>query len=166
MSWSSSRRRRFKVGRVFSSLFFPPLPKSHSSKVAHTTIRGLDIYSLHQKYLESFRKTDFNDRGKDLGGIVWEEDPVRHRTVAKKVSHAFSSRALKDLEPVMHNYIDYFVDQMKECGAEKEGVSLLEWTHWLAMDIASDVAWNERMNQMRDSMYSLLLISLRAILFY
>ena len=50
-----------------------------------------DIYSPHQKNLEVFVKTNFQNRGKDLGGIVWEEDPVRHRVVAKKLSPAFSN---------------------------------------------------------------------------
>lgn len=45
-----------------------------------------DIYAPHQK------KTDFPNLGKDLGGIFWEEDTVRHREVAKKISPAFSNQ--------------------------------------------------------------------------
>ncbi len=109
-----------------------------------------DIYSPHQRNLEAFVKTDFQNRGEDLGGIAWEEDPVRHREVAKKLSPAFSSKSIKALEPVAHEYMDYFVAKMKELGSEPTGVGLVEWTNWLAMDQAADMAWNEKLHQMRD----------------
>lgn len=109
-----------------------------------------DIYSLHQKNLEAFVKTNFQNRGKDLGGVIWEEDPVRHREVAKKLSPAFSNRSIKALEPLAHEYMDYFVAKMKELGSEPTGVGLVEWTNWLAMDQAADMAWNEKLHQMRD----------------
>ena len=96
-------------------------------------------------------KTNFQNRGKDLGGIAWEEDPVRHREVAKKLSPAFSSRSIKALEPVAHEHMDYFVAKMKETGSETTGVGLKEWTNWLAMDQAADMAWGEKLHQMRDS---------------
>ena len=76
-----------------------------------------DLYSPHQKNLETFVKTNFQNRGKDLGGIAWEEDPVRHREVAKKLSPAFSSRLIKALEPVAHEYMDYFFARMIELGS-------------------------------------------------
>jgi cytochrome P450 len=85
-----------------------------------------------------------------LGGIVWEEDPVRHREVAKKLSPAFSKRSIKALEPVAHKHMDYFVAKMKELGSEPTGVGLVEWTNWLAMDQAADMAWNKKLHQMRD----------------
>lgn len=110
----------------------------------------LDIYSPHQRNLEVFVKTNFQNRGKDLGGIVWEEDPVRHREVAKKLSPAFSNRSIKALEPLAHECMDYFVAKMKELGSEPAGVGLVEWTNWLAMDQAADMAWNEKLHQMRD----------------
>lgn len=114
------------------------------------TDKPSDIYSPHQRNLEVFVKTNFQNRGKDLGGIAWEEDPVRHREVAKKLSSAFSNRSIKALEPVAHEYMDYFVAEMKKLGSEPTGVGLMEWTNWLAMDQAADMAWNEKLHQMRD----------------
>ena len=111
---------------------------------------SLDIYSPQHKNLELFVKTNFQNCGKDLGGIAWEENPVRHREVAKKLSPAFSSRSTQALEPIAHEYMDYFVEQMKKLGSEPEGIGLMEWTNWLAMDEAADMAWNEKLHQMRD----------------
>ncbi|KAL9044703.1 MAG: hypothetical protein Q9214_002179 [Letrouitia sp. 1 TL-2023] len=110
----------------------------------------LDIYSPHQKNLEVFVKTNFQNRGKDLGGIIWEENPARHREVAKKLSPAFSNRSIKTLEPVAHEYMDHFVAKMKDLESEPTGVGLMQWTNWLAMDSAADMAWNEKLHQMRD----------------
>lgn len=121
-----------------------------------------DIYPLQQRGLETFPKTDFQDRGKDLGGIVWETDPVRHQEVAKKLSPAFSSRSIRTMEPLAHEYMDYFVAQMEELGASSAGVSLLDWTNWLAMDLAADLAWSLKMNQMRDRKSSVYLDALLA----
>ncbi|KAH9204297.1 cytochrome P450 [Leptodontidium sp. 2 PMI_412] len=111
---------------------------------------SIDIYSPHQKRLESFVKTNVNDRGKDLGGIIWQEHPVKHREVAKKVSLAFSNRSLKAMEPMMHKYMDYFVKKMKQLGGAPDGIELGRWTEWLAMDMSADLSWSEEMDQMRN----------------
>lgn len=111
-----------------------------------------DIYTPHTKGLEVFVKTDFQNRGKDLGGIIWEEDPVRHRDIAKKISPAFSARAIRSMEVVVRHYFDFFVDKMKEIGSAPDGVSLVDWTNWVASDLATDLTWNEQVNEMRDSM--------------
>lgn len=109
-----------------------------------------DIYSPNQKNLEVFIKTNFQNRGKDLGGIAWEEDPVRHREVAKNLSPAFSNQSIEALEPIAHKHMNYFITKMKQLGSEPNGVELMEWTNWLAMDQAADMAWNEKLHQMRD----------------
>lgn len=53
----------------------------------------------------------------------------------------------------MHEHMDYFVARMKEISMDRNiiGVPLVRWTNWLAMDMSADLAWNEKMHQMRDS---------------
>ncbi|KAI2620575.1 cytochrome P450 [Hypoxylon sp. NC1633] len=119
-----------------------------------------DIYTPHQKGIEAFVKTDFQNRGDDLGGIIWEEDPHRHREVARKLSPAFSSRSVRAMEPLIHKYIDYFVMKMKQLSSTD--IPLSRWTNWLAMDLSADLAWNEKMGQMsdmKDSVYLDVLLS-------
>lgn len=111
----------------------------------------IDIYHPQSKGLEAFVKTDFQNRGKDLGGIIWEEDPVRHRDIAKRISPAFSARAIRATEGLVHEYFDFFVERMKELGPAPEGVGLVDWTHWVASDLATDLTWNEQLHEMRDS---------------
>ncbi|KAI0903546.1 cytochrome P450 [Ustulina deusta] len=52
------------------------------------------------------------------------------------------------MEHLVHRYIDYFVVRMKELG--RDGVPLVKWTNWLAMDLSADLVWNAKMNQMQD----------------
>ncbi|CAG8948721.1 hypothetical protein HYFRA_00001842, partial [Hymenoscyphus fraxineus] len=109
-----------------------------------------DIYLPSHKSLELFPKTDFQNRGKNLGGIVWEEDPVRHREVAKKLAPAFSMRSTRAMEPIVVQYIEEFISRMKELGGACEGVGLAKWMNWLTMDTSADLATGEKMGQMRN----------------
>lgn len=102
-----------------------------------------DIYSPARRGLETFTKTDFNNRGANLGGIIWEEDPVKHHEVARKLFPAFSSRSIRTFEPLMHKHMNYFVERMKQIGARQEGVNLVDWTHWVAWDTSQDISWCE-----------------------
>jgi hypothetical protein len=95
-----------------------------------------------------FVKTDFQNRGANLGGIVWEEDPVRHRAVARKLAPAFSTKTTRALEPIVHKYVDYFIARMSDIGVA--GVPLCQWTQWLAWDLSADIAWGDEVHSMRD----------------
>jgi len=59
------------------------------------------------------------------------------------------------MEPVVHQYFDYFVETMKEQHGD-EGVGLVEWTNWLALDLAADLSWSQKINQMKLSECGLL----------
>ncbi|KAG6354983.1 hypothetical protein INS49_004064 [Diaporthe citri] len=109
--------------------------------VFNTPKASEDIYDSHTKHLEHFTRTDWLDLGKGEDGIIWERDPVRHRVVRKNLSRAFSVKSLQAKEPALHKHLDYFLDRMKEFGNEKNGVDLLQWTNWLALDISADMAY-------------------------
>ncbi|KAJ8068182.1 hypothetical protein OCU04_003752 [Sclerotinia nivalis] len=121
-----------------------------------------DIYLPQNKKLEVFEKTNFQNRGKDLGGIVFEEDPVKHRETARKLSLAFSNQSLRAMEPVIRKHMDYFVERMKELSDTDEGVEIVQWTDWLAMDSSTDLTWNEEANQMKNQKSSVHLEALLA----
>lgn len=110
-----------------------------------------DLYGSHEKSLELFPKTQINNHGNDeRGGLIWEWDPVRHRQVSKRLSPAFSGRALKAKEPTIHKYVDLFVDRMKDLGGRPQGVSLPKWINWLCVDLSADMAYNREMNALKD----------------
>lgn len=109
-----------------------------------------DIYGTQVHGLEAFVKTDLNRRGEESGGIAFEEDPVRHRQLAKQLAPAFSNRSLKTMEPTIHEHVDLFVQKMRTKGSCAEGVSLVDWTNWLTMDIAADLAYCNKMRQLEE----------------
>ncbi|PVH95469.1 cytochrome P450 [Periconia macrospinosa] len=132
---------------------YGPIVRIAPNELAFFTPQSFsDIYSPQHKGLEDFVKTNFQNRGKDLGGLIWEEDPVRHRNVARQIAPAFSTRFSRSLEPIVHEHMDYFVKKIQEISANPQtgGIPIVQWTNWLAMDMAADLAWNEKMHQMRD----------------
>ncbi|KAK7736130.1 hypothetical protein SLS53_007157 [Cytospora paraplurivora] len=99
-----------------------------------------DIYTSHEKMHETFVKTDFHDSIED-GGILWEQDPVKHRRTLKQLAPAFSTRSLRKLEPTIHKYVNLFVEKMKSNGGSAAGVNIVDWTNWLAMNTSADLAF-------------------------
>jgi hypothetical protein len=86
--------------------------------------RNVDIYSAAVKNHETWVKTSFNDFGTGDGGISWEQDPAKHRKVAKRISPVFSTKSIKAKEHVLQMYIDMFIKRMREIGGSKDGVEL------------------------------------------
>lgn len=82
---------------------------------------------------------------------MWEEDPVRHRAVAKQLAPLFTARHIRSMEPVISKHIDYFIKRLREVGSD--GVDICEWSHWYNMDLAADISWNEETHQMRDGKF-------------
>ncbi|KAK8016929.1 Cytochrome P450 [Apiospora rasikravindrae] len=110
-----------------------------------------DMYAASNKNLETFVKTEINDFGDEHGGLVFEQDPERHRRIAKRVSPAFSARSIAAKEPILHDHMDFFISQMEVLGKNPEGVDMTDWTNWLAMDMSADLTYSRKMYQMRDS---------------
>jgi hypothetical protein len=82
------------------------------------------MFASQQKGYEHFTKADFISLGWADQGITWETDPVKHRQKVKWLSPAFSSKSLRSKEPIIHKYIDIFVEKMKRIGSRKEGIEL------------------------------------------
>ncbi|TVY85265.1 Cytochrome P450 monooxygenase aclL [Lachnellula suecica] len=99
---------------------------------------------------ETFLKTDLMDFGAGDLGLIWESDPIKRKAVAKKILPAFSTKSLKAMEPIMHEYMDLFVTKMKQFGGKPDGLLMNDWVLWLATDMSADLAYNLEMQQMRD----------------
>lgn len=81
-------------------------------------------------------KTSFTDFGTGDGGISWEQDPVKHRKVAKRISPVFSTKSIKAKEHVLQMYVDMFVRRMQEIGGSKEGVELPKVSNLLTITLS------------------------------
>lgn len=99
-----------------------------------------DIYG-HVKHGEKrFLKNQWYDPKYDTAHqeprIVRVRDPVVHGQQRKALSHAFSARALRDQEEVVHYYVNLLVQQFKNLGKDgQEPVNAsLAW-NWLTFDV-------------------------------
>ncbi|KAI9703016.1 MAG: hypothetical protein M1820_006007 [Bogoriella megaspora] len=112
---------------------------------------AIDIYNPAIKHHETWLKTDIMDFGAGDGGFIWEQDPAKRREVGKKILPAFSAKAIKAKEPIVQEYVDFFVQKMKEISmSSPKGIILNQWLHWFAMDMSADLAYSREMHQMRD----------------
>jgi cytochrome P450 len=118
--------------------------------VFSTPQAGKDIYVPAVKNHETWTKTTMMDFGSGDLGFIWENDPVKRRAVAKKVLPAFSSKAIRAKEPILHMYIDQFIEKMKVRGSGPNGVDIATWMYWLGLDMSADLAYNREMFHMRD----------------
>ncbi|KAK3292010.1 cytochrome P450 [Chaetomium fimeti] len=118
--------------------------------VFFTPQAATDIYGASVKHQEVFLKTDLMDFGAGDLGFIWESDPAKRKAVAKKILPAFSSKATKEKEPLVHAYLDLFVRRMKEVGGRPEGLPMNDWLLWLAIDMAADLAYGRELTHLKD----------------
>ncbi|KAI1292916.1 cytochrome P450 [Xylaria venustula] len=103
-----------------------------------------DILSSTQNGYETFLKTDLMDFGAGDRGFIWESDPVKRKEVAKRLLPAFAPKATKAKEPTLHYYIDLFIERMREIGSKGDGIEITKG------NVSADLAYNRKLNHMRD----------------
>lgn len=130
MALASNRRRppadTFSPGDVVrvgpNSLSFST-PQSYRDIYGHVT---------HGK--KRFLKTKWYES--DEPRIVRVRDPVAHAEQRRTLSHAFSARALRDQEDVVHLYVDLLLKQLNVLGAGGSiAVNATEIWNWLTFDV-------------------------------
>jgi cytochrome P450 len=79
-------------------------------------------------------KTEFYDNGAPR--IVSVRDPEVHARQRKALSHAFSAKALRSQETIVHQYVDMFIEQLSKLGnAGQKAIDASEAYNWVTFDI-------------------------------
>ena len=76
-----------------------------------------------------------------------------HARQKKLLTHAFSDRALRDQEPLIMSYIDFFIRRLRGYANGEEKVNLEEWLNFLTFDIIGDLAFGEPFGCLESSEY-------------
>ncbi|KAJ0114884.1 hypothetical protein J7T55_004626 [Diaporthe amygdali] len=101
-----------------------------------------DIYGHVTTGKERFLKSDAYDTEEPRISSV--RDPAVHAAQRKALSHAFSARALRDQEDVVHQYVNLFMKQLGNFGAGGlKPVNVTEAYNWLTFDVIGDLAFGE-----------------------
>lgn len=73
--------------------------------------------------------------------ITSVRDPAVHAEQRRALSHAFSARALRDQEDVVHEYVDMLLRKLGELGENGEkAVDMTDAYNWLTFDIIGEFA--------------------------
>ncbi|KAF7532639.1 hypothetical protein G7054_g7772 [Neopestalotiopsis clavispora] len=108
-----------------------------------------DIYGHVSKGRGRFLKTEFYDNGAPR--IVSVRDPEVHARQRKALSHAFSAKALRSQETIVHQYVDMFIEQLSKLGnAGQKAIDASEAYNWVTFDIIGDLAFGESFNAVAD----------------
>lgn len=103
-----------------------------------------EIYGHASKGRPPFLKSDFYSSNGRAPSIVSARDPLEHRTQRRSLSAAFSAKALREQEVVVHEYIDMFINQIRKLGsAGTNGLNIVEAFNWLTFDIIGDLTFGE-----------------------
>lgn len=109
-----------------------------------------EIYGHASKGRSTFLKSDFYDP-REEPHLANARDPIEHSTQRRALSAAFSAKALRDQEAVIHQYVDMFMAQLgKLAGATTKGVDIPAAFNWLTFDIIGDLTFGESFDAVKD----------------
>lgn len=96
-----------------------------------------DIYGHKTTGKERFLKSDAYDTEEPRLSSV--RDPAVHSSQRKALSHAFSARALRDQEDVVHEYVDLLVKQLDKFGVGGlKPINVTDAYNWLTFDVIGE----------------------------
>lgn len=101
-----------------------------------------DIY-MHRQGRSQFPKNfTFNAPNETLS--VLSADDASHSRQRRVLAHAFSDKALREQEPLLHVYVDLLISKLKEeSHANKGVVDLVDWYRYTTFDIIADLCFGE-----------------------
>lgn len=97
----------------------------------------IDIYGHVKQGQKRFLKSEVYAREEPR--ITSVIDPHAHAEQRRSLAHAFSARALRDQEAVLHEYVDLLVKQMGVFGENgKKPVNAADMYNWLTFDLIGE----------------------------
>ncbi|KAI9846981.1 MAG: hypothetical protein M1837_003337 [Sclerophora amabilis] len=77
-----------------------------------------------------------------------------HSRMRRLVSHAFSEKALREMEPLIRSYVDLFIRNVREKVEASQGpVDLVRWYNWTTFDVIGDLTVGESFNCLKERDY-------------
>ncbi|KAK7717687.1 hypothetical protein SLS64_003182 [Diaporthe eres] len=85
-------------------------------------------------------------------------EPEEHAQIRRALAPAFTPRALRAQEPVLHRYVGLLVERLREVinrnGPEaQEGIDMTQWFNFTTFDIFGDLGFGESFDCLENSRY-------------
>ena len=75
---------------------------------------------------------------------VLSADDTAHSRQRRLLAHAFSDKALREQEPLLHGYVDLLISKLHEESHARDGVvDLVDWYRYTTFDIIADLCFGE-----------------------
>jgi cytochrome P450 len=113
-----------------------------------------DIFGHRKSGTGSFMKDpQFYIRG-PKGPNILNADDEYHSRARRLLSHAFSEKALRDQEDLIHSYVDMLVERLNgEISASRDTVDMSQWYNFTTFDLIGDLAFGEPFDCLQESQY-------------
>ncbi|KAI0198215.1 cytochrome P450 monooxygenase-like protein [Astrocystis sublimbata] len=103
-----------------------------------------EIHGHVSKGKARFLKTEFYENDDPTPRIVGVRDPEVHARQRKSLSHAFSTKSLREQEEIVQKYVDGYTYQLARIGENgKKPLNVAQAFNWLTFDIIGDLAFGE-----------------------
>jgi cytochrome P450 len=70
-------------------------------------------------------------------------DDENHARQRRALAHSFSQKALSEQEPILQNYVDKLITNLKRMGENDEEFNLVNWLNFTTFDIIGDLAFGD-----------------------
>ncbi|KAK3988256.1 cytochrome P450 [Cladorrhinum sp. PSN332] len=105
-----------------------------------------DIYTSNINGRPGFAKSDLLDTGDKYEGLASERDIDKHRVARKQLAPAFSPKALRQYEPVIHQHVDAFISKLQSSPAPHQGVDIAPWFEKATCDLGGAITLGHDLN--------------------
>jgi cytochrome P450 len=118
-----------------------------------------DIYGMHalswgtQGQMPKYGGSDSYEEG--FGRLNMTNATVEdHTRMRRMVSHAFSDRAMRDVEPIVQQYVGLLVERLGERCDKGEDVDAVAWMNFTTFDLMGDLAFSDDFECLKKGVYN------------
>ncbi|KAK4210068.1 cytochrome P450 [Rhypophila decipiens] len=146
--WHTMRGRSHRVIQASHEKYGPVFRISPNELSFASTASWKAIYGYPPAGQDQLIKGEFYDifgAAYKTGCIGSERDPAVHSRKKKKLTAAFSSKALADQEPIVQACLDRFVDKLGPMSQKSDGkgINVVLWLEMITFDILGEMAFGE-----------------------
>ncbi|KAI0838521.1 cytochrome P450 [Hypoxylon sp. FL0890] len=79
--------------------------------------------------------------------------PESHARIRKVLAPAFTTRALKSQEAILHQYVNLLVERLQDHASREAMINIAPWFNFTTFDIFGDLGYGESFQCLQDSRY-------------